>query len=235
MTRTRVTAALAVTALAVLAGCTPGGTGAPTVTVTTPGVSPSTTLSPTPTPLATPTPSSTLAAVCASYTDNPDAATAAIDFNRFADVCLGMSYAKATAVTGVPVVGETQCPWVTTLESDDTLGYYVTAISPVDTPGSEIWFFHMVWQSDPATATAYDLPRTPEGITIGSTVAQLVAAYPGATTMAIDDYSRGPRDERVVLGPDSTAYVFDITGGLVSELTWGHRLMTGAQGEYCAL
>ena len=63
----------------------------------------------------------------------------------------------------------------------------------------------------------------------------MVAAYPGATTMAIDDYSRGPLDERVVLGPDSTAYVFYITGGLVSELTWGHRLMTGAQGEYCAL
>ena len=235
MATTRIAAALAVVALSALGGCTPGGNGAPTITVTTPTASPSTPLSPTPTPVATPTPDSTLAAACASYTDSPDAATAAIDFNRFADVCLGMSYAEATAATGVPVVGETQCPWVTTLESDDSLGYYVTALSPVDTPGSEIWFFHMIWQSDPATATAYDLPRTPEGITIGSTVAQLMAAYPGATTLAVDDYSRGPRDERLVAGPDSTTYVFDITGGLVSELTWGHRLTMGAQGEYCAL
>jgi hypothetical protein len=79
------------------------------------------------------------------------------------------------------------------------------------------------------------MPRTVEGITIGSTEAELFAAYPSATTVAIDDMSRGPRDERLVTGPDGNTLVFDIVDGLVTEITWGQRLMYGASGEYCAL
>jgi hypothetical protein len=146
-----------------------------------------------------------------------------------------MSFAEAEAVGGIPVSGEAMCPWYATIISDEDLGWYVSALSPVEDPGSEIWFFRMQWLDDPAAATAYDMPRTPEGITIGSTEAEFVAAYPGATTMLVDDIARGPRDERLVAGPDSLTYVFDITDGYVSEMTWGKRLTMGVNGEYCAL
>ncbi len=93
----------------------------------------------------------------------------------------------------------------------------------------------MAWLNDPATASQYEMPATAEGITIGSTLAQLQAAYPSATHYAINDYARGPRDEWVVLGPNGNEYIFDVTAGLVSELNWGQLQPTGMQGEYCSL
>ena len=42
-------------------------------------------------------------------------------------------------------------------------------------------------------------PATPEGITIGSTRAAVLAAYPSATEVSFNDTSRGPRTQIVVL------------------------------------
>jgi hypothetical protein len=160
---------------------------------------------------------------------------ASIDFNRFAGICVGMDYTQASAAAGYDIAGNPSCPWVTYIVSDDANGFYLTALSAVEDPGAAIDFFRMAWLNDPATASSYEMPATAEGITIGSTLAQLQAAYPSATYYAIDDYARGPRDEWVVLGPNGNEYIFDVTDGLVSELNWGQLQPTGIQGEYCAL
>jgi hypothetical protein len=160
---------------------------------------------------------------------------AAIDFNRFAGVCVGMNYPEAGEAMAIDFAGVAACPWVAEIVSDDGLGLYVTAMSSYDDPGASITFFRMAWLNDPAAAASYEMPGTPEGITIGSTLAQLQAAYPSATHYAIDDYARGPRDEWVVLGPAGNEYIFDVIDGLVSEVNWGQLQPGGIQGEYCAL
>jgi hypothetical protein len=211
-----------------LAGCSGGSTPTPSPSETTPSATPSASPSPTPTETPTPTPTPTATALC-------EIGPSDIDFDRFATICLGMSFPEAEAAGGVPVSGEVSCPWYATIVSDPGLGWYVSAVSFPENPGDDIWMFRMQWLDDPALATQYEMPATPEGITIGSTEAQLLAAYPSAQTLLVDDMARGPRDERIVLGPSGLAYVFDIVDGLVSEVTWGERLTMGANGEYCAL
>jgi hypothetical protein len=146
-----------------------------------------------------------------------------------------MDFPSASAASGEDIAGIAQCPWDAPIIADDTAGFYVNALSPVQAPGSAVTFFRMAWNNDPATASSYEMPTTAEGIRIGSTLAQLQAAYPTAHHYAIDDMSRGPRDEWVVLGPGGNNYIFDVTAGLVSELNWGQVQSTGIQGEYCAL
>jgi hypothetical protein len=160
---------------------------------------------------------------------------AAIDFDRFAGVCVGMDYPEAGAAMGMDFGGIAACPWVAEIASDDGIGLYVTAMSSYDDPGASINFFRLAWLNDPAAAGSYEMPATHEGITIGSTLAQLQAAYPSATHYEIDDYARGMRDEWVVLGTGGNEYIFDVVDGLVSEINWGQLQPTGIQGEYCAL
>jgi hypothetical protein len=243
MIRTTARATVAIAALAlVLTGCGPGGTPSatpsdtPTATTAAPtsaAPSPVTTPSETPTPTATAT---ATASGCPTWDDaSAESGLAPIDFNRFAGICVGMDFPTAGGASGLDIGGNASCPWVADIVADDASGFYVTALSPVDAPGSAITFFRMAWLNDPATASSYEMPGTAEDITIGSTLAQLKAAYPSATEYKIDDYARGPRDEWVVLGPDGNNYIFDIQDGLVSELNWGQVQSTGIQGEYCAL
>lgn len=235
----RTAIAIAALAVASLTACDPSTTDVSPSASGTPTPSATSAASPTPDASVTTGPGPVVTPIaagdCPEFSDDPDLAMAAIDFNYFAGICTGMAFSQAEAASGLAVSGEVPCPWYAVLVSDEGLGYYVSALSPPETPGSEIWSFRMQWLGDPADASAYEMPSTPEGITIGSTEAQLNAAYPGATTFLVDDYARGPRDERIVLGPDSLAYVFDITSGLVSEVTWGTRLTGGVQGEVCAL
>lgn len=147
---------------------------------------------------------------------------------------MGMSFAEASAASGTPVQGEAMCPWFANIVVDDPVGPYVATTSYVENPGGEILFFRMLWLDDPALAPA-DLPRTAEGITIGSTVAEVLAAYPSATLTTVDDMSRGARSFFLVAGPNDLTLIFDIESGLVSEITWGARLMYGPPGEMCAL
>jgi hypothetical protein len=245
MTRSALRSAIAAaTIVLVLAGCTPsGGSAKPSASATatphasaTHASSPSATSATTTTTTTSTTTTTTAAGACPTWNDASAAGgLAQIDFNRFAGICVGMDFPSASAASGEDIAGIAQCPWDATIIADDTAGFYVSALSPVQSPGSAVTFFRMAWNNDPATASSYEMPTTAEGIRIGSTLAQLQAAYPSATHYAIDDMSRGPRDEWVVLGPGGNNYIFDVTAGLVSELNWGHVQSTGIQGEYCAL
>jgi len=223
-----------------LAGCGGGGgsSASPsasattsTTTTTTAPASPTTA-----TTTTTTTTTTTAAGGCPTWNDSSlESGLPSIDFNRFAGICIGMDFPTASSASGEDVAGNPSCPWYADIIADDASGFYVSALSPVESPGSQINFFRMEWLNDPATASSYEMPTTGAGITIGSTLAQMQAAYPSATHYAIDDMSRGHRDEWVVLGPSGNEYIFDVTAGLVSEVTWGQLQPTGIQGEYCAL
>ncbi len=234
-------AALGAAAIALsLAGCTGGGSpsGSPSSSATTPTTTTAThSASPTATSTTTTTTTTTTAASgCPAWNDAAaEGGLASIDFNRYAGICVGMDFPTASSASGEDIAGNPSCPWYADIIADNASGFYVSALSPVESPGSQITFFRMAWLNDPATASSYEMPTTAEGITIGSTLAQLQAAYPSATHYAIDDMSRGPRDEWVVLGPNGNEYIFDVTAGLVSEVNWGQLQPTGIQGEYCAL
>ncbi len=229
------TAFVAVAALS-LTACGPGDTTpTPLSSATpTPGATPGVTPSPTPTETSTPTPTPSTGG-CPVWVDDPDNPLAAIDFNRYVGICVGMSFPEAAVASGMPVIGEASCPWLANITADETLGFYVSAMSNDPDPNSEILFFRMIWQSDPALANSYEMPRTAQGISIGSTEAELLAAYPSAVAVMVDDMSRGPRDERLVSGPDGLTYVFSIIDGYVSEIAWGLNLTSGQNGELCAL
>jgi hypothetical protein len=97
-------------------------------------------------------------------------------------------------------------------------------------------FFVLKWFADPADAASYEMPATAEGITIGSSAADVLAAYPDATEVSFDDISRGPRKQLVAPTSDTTSYNFDIADGVVTEISWGTGLSEGGpNGELCAL
>ncbi len=220
----------------------------PDLTATTHSPSPSFTASASPTPSPTPSPSTVPAGTTPPATpgppvgnpcDTPGASAAglpAIDFNRYVDICLGMSFSEASAaMPGPAVAGEAICPWYAELLSVDPPGLYVAAVTYPENPGDEIFLFRMIWTGDPAGATSFAAPATQAGISVGSTTAEVKAAYPKATAVTINDPARGPRNQLVVAGPAGNSIVFDVTSGRVDAVYWGKRIASGAAGELCAL
>lgn len=214
-------------------------------TTHSPSTTATATASPTPSPTPSPSPSwgGTTPSASEAPTGNPcntPGVTAqglpAIDFNRYANICLGMSFAQASnAMPGPTIAGQPECPWYAEVLSVDDPGLYVAAVTYPDNPGGEIFLFRMIWIGDPVDAVAFEAPATQEGISVGSTTAAVTAAYPSATAVTVDDPSRGPRDQLVVAGPAENSLVFDVTSGRVDTLYWGKRISTGAAGELCAL
>ncbi len=160
----------------------------------------------------------------------------AIDFNRYVEICLGMSFAEATrAMPGPTIAGQPECPWYAELLSVDDPGLYVAAVTDPANPGDEIFLFRMIWIGNPADAASFAAPATQEGISVGSTTAEVRAAYPSATAVRVDDPARGPRDQLVVAGSSGNSLAFDVTSGRVDAMYWGKRIANGAAGELCAL
>lgn len=223
----------ALIAALVLTGC--GASPDPSFTPSASGTavaSPSATASPSPTP----SPSETATAqACAPWVDDPDTGVAQIGPGRFMGACVGQSFADAAA-NNTAVAAVEQCPWYGDIVSNDDLGFYVSAVSDPESPAESIQFFVVRWFSDPGTAAQYEMPRTAEGIGIGSTRNDVLAAYPDNVQLDFDDIARGPRSQVVVSLDDGTTYNFDITDNLVSEISWGEGLAQGGpNGDLCAL
>ena len=117
---------------------------------------------------------------------------AGIDFDRYAKICLGMSFTTASdAMPGPPINGEAACPWYALVLSVENPGLYVAAMTKPDNPGAAISMFVMTWQGDPAAAAAFGAPSTASGISVGATPAEVTAAYPDATSVSVNDPARG--------------------------------------------
>ena len=245
----KVAVSLAVATLAI-AGCSSPSDDASTglspsafvtesATADAPSPTPSPSPTPTPEPDAAPSPATTPVAAQGDPCADPNVSTtglAGIDFNRYARICLGMSFAEASAaMPGPAVAGEAECPWYAVVLAVDDPGLYVAAVSRPDDPGAEIFLFRMTWQADPAAAASFSAPATASGISVGSTPAEVKAAYPHAVSVVVDDPARGPRTQLIASGPNNTSLVFDVTEGLVTDMYWGTGISQGAAGELCAL
>ena len=227
--------ALAAVLAAVLAGCaSPAETPSPSES---PVASVSPAPSPTRMPSVSPEPSVTPAGFeCPVWSDDPDDAVAAISPTSYAGICLGTSFADAPATTGATITPVESCPWYGQIVADDELGFYVGAVTDPEAPGESIWLFTMQWLGDPAAAGSFEMPATPEGITIGASVANVSAAYPDATEVFFDDMARGERHQFVVDNGDDLSYNFDIIDDVVTEVTWGIGIGEGGpNNELCAL
>lgn len=189
---------------------------------------------PSPSPSATPQATST-ALDCPTWSDDPDFTAAAIGPISFAGVCVGQSFTEAAA-TGAPITSPDACPWYGQLVAQDDPGFYVSALSDPADPGASIEFFVLYWFADPADAASYEMPATAEGITIGSSAADVVAAYPAATELTFDDIARGSRTQVIAPTSESTSYNFDIVDGVVTEISWGENLTEGGpNGDLCGI
>ena len=247
---------VAIAALA-LAGCsgaprannspiTPSALASPTLAaptlVTWAPPSPSPSLSATPTATsATPSPTPSAAPVFAqgdpcSHPSDSFNGLAGIDFDRYARICLGMSFAQASnAMLGPPINGEASCPWYAFVLTVQDPGLYVAAITQPSNPGASISMFAMTWQGDPTAAADFGAPSTAKSISVGSTPAEVKAAYPSATSVTVNDPSRGTRTQLVVAGPSETSMVFDVTSGVVTDMYWGKGISQGVAAELCSL
>jgi hypothetical protein len=147
-----------------------------------------------------------------------------------------MSFAAASAaMPGPPIDGQAVCPWYALVLSVADPGLYVAAITRADDPGAAIYMFKMSWQGDPTAAAGFGAPATVKGISVGSTTAQVMAAYPSATSVSFNDISRGPRTQLIVAGPGGTSMIVDVTSGAVSDMYWGKGIPQGVNGELCSL
>lgn len=185
--------------------------------------------------IESPTPEAPRADPC----EDPSASAtglAPIAHNRYAEICLGMSFAEATkAMPGPIIAGRVECPWYATVLEAPDAGLYVSAVTRPEEPGEEIILFTMTWSGSLANAAVFPAPETAEGISVGSTTDEVAAAYPKAKAVVVDDPALGTRHQVVVPGTDDTAIVFDVTEGRVSAVHWGTGLANGSIAEYCAL
>ncbi len=199
---TKVPSLIVGAALAIaLAGC-----GGPAPTPTDAG---GTTAPPSPTPSASET----------TGPLEPDAPTADYGFTFFEEAQLGSTFAEISAQLHYPVGPYDGCPYYGSLWTTEL--FTTSAFTDVDNPGGPTVFFYSNRFLAPDDAS---FPRNAENVGIGSTEAEILAAYPSAVVEAATDPGAGPLTKYTVDDPDSDSkYVFAISDGsaVVDLLQWG--------------
>ncbi|MBX9472993.1 hypothetical protein [Microcella sp.] len=184
----------------------------------------------TPAPPAAETPAPTVTVTVTPTAETEPEALADFGFTYFRGGQLGAAdFATFSTQFGSPVTGIAECPWYAQVEehSPDAWTYAFTDPEGVD-PG--ILFFY----TQDFSGGSAPMPRNPEGVGVGSTQAEVLAAYPGAVVDAYEDISVGPMTRITVDDPDSDSmYVFALTDGspVVNLLQWG----TIAGGQWAHL
>jgi hypothetical protein len=164
--------------------------------------------------------------VTVSATPSPSPAPAAPDFGFtfFHGAQIGTTWAEMgaglhTAVAGYDD-GSTSCPWFGSLW--DTSLVTTWAFTDSHNPGAGSQFFFTQRYLAPDSGP---FPRNAEGVGVGSTQAQVVAAYPAAVVGSVDDLGAGHITTVTVSDPSGSGskYVFGISDGsaVVDLLQWG--------------
>lgn len=183
-----------------------------------------------PAPPAAETPAPTVTVTVEATAEPEPEALADFGFTYFRGGQLSAAdFSTFSTQFGAAVTGLAECPWYAQVESHgpDTWTYAFTDPEGVD-PG--ILFFY----TQDFSSGMVGLPRNAEGVGVGSTEAEVLAAYPGAMVDAYEDISVGSMTRITVDDPASDSkYVFAITDGstVVNLLQWG----TTAGGQWAHL
>ncbi|MEO8094638.1 MAG: hypothetical protein ABI632_06865 [Pseudolysinimonas sp.] len=166
-------------------------------------------------PSGSPTPSATVTPTT-SATPTP-AARADFGFTYFENADLGSTFDQMSTQLGRPVAGITECPWYGPVDATDPHITYAFLDSRDASVGTT-FFYSLAYPG----VTTY--PRNAEHVGLGSTQAELLAAYPTAVVGSTHDLGAGDIATVTVQDPSSPAkYVFGFNGdtGTVDLLQWG--------------
>lgn len=199
---------LAIAGALALAGCSGGAgasTPAPTETVTT-------TATPTPSPSPTPT-----------GPDLADPASWIVSFTGLGPIEVGAPIdGTASLMTAFTVATQEVCPWVTAYAADGLPSVWLP--DPQST-GVVNQIVLQAW-GGPATAAVASSPTTAEGVGVGSTLAELQAAYPALTEQ------QGKYAVFYAVTDDAGHWInFSVTGDLVDGIVI--RDEAKIDSEYC--
>lgn len=149
----------------------------------------------------------------------PAAPRADFGFTYFEEAEIGHTFAQAGAALGMPVAGNEVCDFYGAIWNTEIATTY--AFTDSRNPGGGITFFYtQQFLGSPSDSW----PRNPEGLGIGSTKEQVLAAYPSATVGSVEDMGAGQITTITVDDAASgSRYVFGFSGdGPTADLLqWG--------------
>lgn len=178
-------------------------------------------------PSADPAPTVTVTA-----TPEPAEPRADFGFTFFHEAQTGATWAEMSQQLNYQVSGHEECPHYGPVWQTVPMNTY--AFIPSDDPSAgALFFYSSLHVADPAGP----LPRNAENVGLGSTQAQVVAAYPDAVVGTYGDLTAGELTTITVEDPDSdNKYVFAMTSGssVVDLLQWGGPGTGGQWGHLCS-
>jgi len=135
--------------------------------------------------------------------------------------------------TGAATVDAT-CPWVAVLDSYPEFAVYSIALADPRGDTSTAIIFRMDNPGDPAAPR----PMNGEGLSIGSSMDDVLAAYPGTTVQFFNDEAWGDVYEIDVFQPATDTHMFFWSWeplGVVQDIQWGHFPSEASwRGHTCA-
>lgn len=173
-----------------------------------------------------------------TVTASPSAAPAApeapdFDFTHFEGAQIGSTWSQMSTQIGVEVGGAYDCPWFGSLWSTELVNTW--AFTDASNPTAPSRFF-LTYRSLESTTGPY--PRNAEGVGVGSTQAELLAAYPAAAVSSWRDEAAGDLTQVTVPDPSSSSrYIFAFSSGetRADMLMWGTDPNMGGQwGHLCS-
>lgn len=149
---------------------------------------------------------------------DPVAERADYGFTYFEEADLGGSWDEMSAQLHYPLVGIRECPYYGEVWGTGLVGTYAFMDETDMAAGAR--FFFTTQGSAPATAS---FPRNAEGVGVGSSRAEVMAAFPDAVLGSMVDIGAGALTTITVEDPASDSkYVYGFNGGsTVYMLQWG--------------